>query len=62
MILIKLLKIILLAQGKNNMEEKNNAQLCENEEKKDESIDISKESNTLKKEPKTPIEFYDIYP
>ena len=63
MILIKLLKIILLAQGKNNMEEKNNsAQFCENEEKKDESIDISKESNTLKKEPKTPIEFYDIYP
>ena len=40
----------------------NNAQLCENEEEKDESIDINKESNILKKQPKTPIEFYDVYP
>ena len=40
----------------------NNAQLCENEEEKDESIDKSKESNILKKEPKKAIEFYDIYP
>ena len=61
MTLIKLLKIILLAQGNNNMEINDNTQLCENEEKKDESIDKSKEPNILKKEP-TPIEFYDIYP
>ena len=43
------------------METNNNAKLCENEEEKDESIDISKEI-PLKKEPKPPIEFYDIYP
>ena len=42
--------------------QKNNAQPCENEEEKDESIDINKEPNILKKEPKTPIEFYDVYP
>ena len=43
------------------METDDNAQLCENEEEKDESIDKSKEK-PLKKEPKTPIEFYDVYP
>ena len=43
------------------METNNNAQLCENEEEKDESIDINKKQNILKKEP-TPIEFYDVYP
>ena len=43
------------------METSDNAQLCENEEKKDESIDKSKET-PLKKEPENVIEFYDIYP
>ena len=38
-----------------------NAQLYENEEKKDESIDKSKEM-PLKKEPENVIEFYDVYP
>ena len=41
--------------------QKNNEQLCKNEEKKDESIDKSKEM-PLKKEPENVIEFYDIYP
>ena len=44
------------------METNNNAQLCENEEEKDETNDRNKEPNILKKEPKTPIEFYDVYP
>ena len=44
------------------METNNNAQLCENEEEKNESIDKSKESNILKKEPNNAIEFYDVYP
>lgn len=44
------------------METNDNAKLCENEEEKDESIDISKEQNILKKEPENVIEFYDIYP
>ena len=44
------------------METNNNAQLCENEEEKDETNDKSKESNILKKEPKKAIEFYDVYP
>lgn len=39
-----------------------NVQHCENEEKKDESIDINKKPNILKKEPENVIEFYDIYP
>ena len=39
----------------------NNAQLCENEEEKDESIDRNKEI-PLKKEPENVIEFYDVYP
>ena len=39
----------------------NNAQLCENEEEKDESIDKSKEMPLIK-EPNNAIEFYDIYP
>ena len=43
------------------MKANNNAQPCENEEEKDESIDISKEM-PLKKEPENVIEFYDIYP
>ena len=43
------------------METSDNAQLCENEEKKDESIDKSKKPNILKKEPENVIEFYDIY-
>ena len=38
-----------------------NAQLCENEEENDESIDKSKEI-PLKKEPENVIEFYDVYP
>ena len=40
--------------------QENNAQLCENEEEKDETNDRNKEI-PLKKE-STPIEFYDIYP
>lgn len=51
----------------------NNKQLCENEEILDESFDRSKKQNIdnqeketkenlLKKESKTPIEFFDIYP
>lgn len=43
------------------MEINDNAQLCENEEEKDETIDRIKEI-PLKKEPKEPIEFYDVYP
>ena len=42
-------------------QENNNAQLCKNEEEKDESIDKSKEI-PLKKEPENAIEFYDVYP
>ena len=60
MTLIKLLKTIHNTQ-ENNMKANNNAQPCENEEEKDESIDISKEM-PLKKEPENVIEFYDIYP
>ena len=41
--------------------QENNAQLCENEEEKDETNDRSKEI-PLKKEPENVIEFYDIYP
>lgn len=41
--------------------QKNNTQLCENEETTDETNDRNKEI-PLKKEPKEPIEFYDIYP
>ena len=48
-------------QENNNMEINDNAQLCENEEEKNESIDINKEI-PLKKEPENVIEFYDIYP
>ena len=44
------------------METNDNTQLCENEEEKDESIDISKKQNIIKKEPKKVIEFYDVYP
>ena len=61
MTLIKLLEIILLAQGNNNMETNDNEQLCENEETTDETNDKIKKI-PLKKESKTPIEFYDIYP
>lgn len=43
------------------MKTNDNAQLCENEEEKDETNDRSKEVS-LKKESKEPIEFYDIYP
>ena len=43
------------------METNDNAQLCENEETTDESIDKSKEM-LLKKEPENVIEFYDVYP
>ena len=46
---------MILKEQKNN-----NTQLCENEEKKDETNDRNKEI-PLKKEP-IPIEFYDIYP
>lgn len=41
--------------------QENNAQLCENEEEKDETNDRNKEI-PLKKEPENVIEFYDIYP
>ena len=61
MTLIKLLKTILLAQGNNNMKTDDNAQLCENEEIIDESIDKNKEM-PLKKESENVIEFYDVYP
>ena len=40
--------------------QENNAQLCENEEEKDETNDRSQKISN-KKEPKTPIEFYDVY-
>lgn len=45
------------------MEISDNAKLCENEneEEKDESIDISKEQNLLEQR-NNAIEFYDIYP
>ena len=43
------------------MEINDNAQLCENEEEKNETNDRNKEI-PLKKEPKITIEFYDIYP
>ena len=43
------------------METNNNAQLCENEEEKDETNDKSKEM-PLKKESNNAIEFYDVYP
>lgn len=41
--------------------QKNNTQLCENEEEKDETNDRIKEI-PLKKEPENVIEFYDVYP
>ena len=44
------------------METNNNAQLCENEKEKDETNDINKEPNILKKESNNAIEFYDVYP
>ena len=53
--------MILKNQKNNNMETNDNTQLCENKEKKDESINKSKEM-PLKKEPENVIEFYDVYP
>ena len=60
MILMKLLNILVIML-ENNMKISDNAQLCENDEEKDEPIDKSKEM-PLKKEPKKAIEFYDVYP
>lgn len=43
------------------MKVSDNAQLCENEEEKDETNDRNKEI-PLKQKSKEPIEFYDVYP